>query len=55
MRVPEMRAGFGGNVIVSESRSRMNRALRYIGYTVHVWRGKMMLAVPMHRCALRVQ
>lgn len=50
-----MRPGFAGNIIISEGRSRRNRTLRYIGYTVHIRRGEMMLTVPMHRGALRVQ
>lgn len=50
-----MRASFGGNVIVLKGRSRKDRALRYVGYTIHVRRGEMMLAVPVHRSALRLQ
>lgn len=50
-----MRAAFGGGVTVSESRSRRDGTLRYVRYTVHVRRAEMMLTVPMHRRALRVQ
>lgn len=50
-----MRPGFAGDIIISEGRSRRDRTLRYIGYTVHIWRDEMMLAVPVHRGALRVQ
>lgn len=55
MRVPKVRAGFSGDVIVSEGRSRKDRALRYVGYTIHVRRSEMMLAVPMHRRTISVQ
>lgn len=50
-----MRARLSGEVIVSEGRSRRDRALRYVRYTVHVRRGSVMLAVPVHRGALRVE
>lgn len=55
VRMPKMRAGFAGEVIISKGRSRRNRALRYIGYTVHIRRSEMMLTMPVHRSALRMQ
>lgn len=50
-----MRARLRGNEIITESRTWQNWALGYVRNAVHVRSFNMMLAMPMHRRALRVQ